>query len=278
MIPAMMSKTAQLSLASSLAVIVQLSAGAAGAETFDCVIEPAVIVDLASPVGGLIDDIAVVRGDIVSKGQVVAKLESGVEMTTVELMALRAGSAAEVDAFRARLALAQSREERLSTLIERGIGTKEELEDAQAAVRVAESEIRLAEMRLRAAQVEMKRAEAVLGQRTIVSPIDGLVLDRMLDTGEYADRDSAVIRIAQLDPLHVEAFLPIDMFARLKPGDTAQVRPAPPISGDYTGELIVVDRVFDAASSTFGVRIEVSNADLNIPAGHRCVVEFAKTE
>ncbi|MEM1340782.1 MAG: efflux RND transporter periplasmic adaptor subunit [Pseudomonadota bacterium] len=274
----MMSKTAQLSLASSLAVIVQLSAGAAGAETFDCVIEPAVIVDLASPVGGLIDDIAVVRGDIVSKGQVVAKLESGVEMTTVELMALRAGSAAEVDAFRARLALAQSREERLSTLIERGIGTKEELEDAQAAVRVAESEIRLAEMRLRAAQVEMKRAEAVLGQRTIVSPIDGLVLDRMLDTGEYADRDSAVIRIAQLDPLHVEAFLPIDMFARLKPGDTAQVRPAPPISGDYTGELIVVDRVFDAASSTFGVRIEVSNADLNIPAGHRCVVEFAKTE
>ncbi|MEL6550934.1 MAG: efflux RND transporter periplasmic adaptor subunit [Pseudomonadota bacterium] len=277
----MKSKTVHLSLASSLALLVQLSgggAGAQGAQTFDCVIEPAVIVDLASPVGGLIDDIAVVRGDIVSKGQVVAKLESGVEITTVELMALRAGSAAEVDAFRARLALAQSREERLSTLIERGIGTKEELEDAQAAVRVAESEIRMAEMRLRAAQVEMKRAEAVLEQRTIVSPIDGLVLDRMLDTGEYADRDTAVIRIAQLDPLHVEAFLPIDMFARLKPGDSAQVRPAPPISGDYTGELIVVDRVFDAASSTFGVRIEVSNAELNIPAGHRCVVEFSEAE
>lgn len=273
-----MSKSLSVSLAVGLACFAQLGAPTAAAETFDCVIEPAVVVDLASPVGGLIDDITVVRGDIVSKGQVVANLESGVEITTVELMALRANSAAEVDAFRARLALAQSREERLSTLIERGIAAKEELEDAQAAVKVAESEIRMAEMRLRSARIEMKRAEAILKQRTIVSPIDGLVLDRMLDTGEYADRDSAVIRIAQLNPLHVEAFLPIDMFAQLKAGDTAQVRPAPPISGNYTGRLIVVDRVFDAASSTFGVRIEVSNEDLNIPAGHRCVVEFAQAE
>ncbi len=46
------------------------------AQEFDCVIEPAIVVELASPVGGLIGEIDVSRGDAVSKGQQIARLES----------------------------------------------------------------------------------------------------------------------------------------------------------------------------------------------------------
>jgi hypothetical protein len=38
----------------------------------------------------------------------------------------------------------------------------------------------------------------------------------------------------------------------------------------------VVDRVFDASSGTFGVRLELPNPNGAIPAGVRCKVEFAK--
>jgi hypothetical protein len=38
--------------------------------------------------------------------------------------------------------------------------------------------------------------------------------------------------------------------------------------------VTVVDRVFDAASSTFGVRLELPNPDYSLPAGLRCRIRF----
>ena len=40
--------------------------------------------------------------------------------------------------------------------------------------------------------------------------------------------------------------------------------------------MSVVDSVLDPASGTFGVRLELANADQSIPAGIRCRVDFAK--
>ena len=37
----------------------------------------------------------------------------------------------------------------------------------------------------------------------------------------------------------------------------------------------MVDRVFDAASGTFGVRLDLPNSDGALPAGQRCIVSFA---
>ena len=39
-------------------------------------------------------------------------------------------------------------------------------------------------------------------------------------------------------------------------------------------KVIVVDRIFDAASGTTGVRLQLANPDGLIPAGQRCVVRF----
>jgi hypothetical protein len=52
------------------------------------------------------------------------------------------------------------------------------------------------------------------------------------------------------------------------------VRPDDPIGGDRSGEVIVVDQVFDAASGTFGVRLRLPNPDDIVPAGLRCRVTF----
>jgi len=53
-------------------------------------------------------------------------------------------------------------------------------------------------------------------------------------------------------------------------GMPATVQPNEPIEGLYVGTVKVVDQVFDAASSTFGVRVELANAGHELPAGHRC--------
>ena len=50
--------------------------------------------------------------------------------------------------------------------------------------------------------------------------------------------------------------------------------PERPIGGSYSAVVKVVDRVIDAASGTFGVRLELPNRERKIPAGVRCRVRF----
>ncbi len=54
----------------------------------------------------------------------------------------------------------------------------------------------------------------------------------------------------------------------------ATVLPEEPVGGEHRAEVTVVDRVVDAASGTFGVRLELPNPDYAIPAGLKCRVEF----
>ena len=54
---------------------------------------------------------------------------------------------------------------------------------------------------------------------------------------------------------------------------TAVVQPEG-IGGRHTAVVKIVDKVFDAASGTFGVRLELANRSGTLPGGVRCQVEF----
>ena len=59
-------------------------------------------------------------------------------------------------------------------------------------------------------------------------------------------------------------------------GDTATVRLESAIGGSYPAKVVVVDRMLDAASATFGVRLELANGERGVPAGIRCKVDLPK--
>ena len=62
----------------SVACVVACTTMAFGA-SFDCIMEPTQMVEVSSPVTGLLDKVHVARGDKVTKGQVLASLESRAE-------------------------------------------------------------------------------------------------------------------------------------------------------------------------------------------------------
>jgi len=262
------------SLALAAALAAAFTAPGAAARSFNCVITPAVTVKLGSPVSGLIDKVYVEPGDLVYVGDKIASLRSEVERTTVRLMEEQAVSMAEVEAQRARVSLAEKRRDRTRRLVERKITAAEELETAEAELEVLTRELAIAEMRQRVAMMELERAREQLSQRTITSTVDGVVTERALYSGEFLHQEAHVVTIAQIDPLTVEAFLPVNLYDRVQPGTAATVRPDAPVIGTYDGVVTVVDRVFDAASSTFGIRIRLANPGLRLPAGHRCTVTF----
>jgi RND family efflux transporter MFP subunit len=263
-------------LARLAAVAAGLAAAPALAEEaeFDCVVDPSETVDLGSAVTGLLKSVLPARGDFVTAGDVVAQLDSTVEEATVALGRLQASSTQEIDAQQTRLDLAEARLARAEELARNGHLPTEQLEQIRGDAQIAAGELARLKLQHEVVQLDLARAEAILAQRQIHSPISGLVAERRLSPGEFVNQDSKIMTIVALDPLYVEAFVPVDYWGRVKLGDVGTVTLEEPIGGAHAAKVTVVDRVFDAASGTFGVRLELPNPDNALPAGLRCQVTF----
>src|SRR5262245_38919749 len=156
-----------------------------GAE-FDCLIQPKMVLKLGTPVPGLISEVLVDRGAIVKKGDVVARLESGVEEAAVALAQARAENEATVRSNLAKLEFQKRKDDRAKQLRKNDTISFAAADEAETAARVAQHELDEARVALQLAKLELTRASEVLKQRTIRSPINGVVVTRALGPGEYA--------------------------------------------------------------------------------------------
>lgn len=225
------------------------AAGRTGGE-LECLVEPFMQVNVGSSVDGVLEQVLVNRGDRVHKGQVVAKLQSGVETAAVKLS-------------KARVEFGRRRAERNEGLFEKQLISAQERDELVTEVRLREE--------------ELKREEEALKLRTIVSPIDGVVVERKLSPGEFIRNDkSVVLRLAQIDPLNVEVVAPAKLFKSVRVGMSGKVSLEPLLPGVYHAKVTVVDKVIDAASGTLGVRLQLPNPNNRIPAGIKCSVVLGK--
>lgn len=257
-----------------LPAVLSVWAASVAAEDYDCLMDPSEVIELGSAVAGLLEDVTVDLGDRVTAGQEVARLVSAIEQSTVELLELRANSTAVVEAQAQQVEMMTRRYERVVALVERGVATQEALDQIEAEMISAQSLLLQAELNRDLALKELARARIALGQRTIHSPIDGVVRERVLVGGEYVGSDDHILKIVRLDPLRIEAFVPVSLFGKVAVGDMATVRPVAPLQGEYPARVISVDPVFDAASATFVLALELANPDGALPAGHRCRLEL----
>lgn len=258
----------------SLAALL-LAAGPALAERFECVVQPSRSVTVGSPVSGVLAEVAVGRGDRVAEGDRLARVEDRVERAAVAVQAARTEDRTRLAAQQARLRFAEARMTRAEELFARGTASQETLDEASAELAVNRAEIDRLETELRLAALELERFRATLALRTILSPLDGVVTERALDRGEYVGQEDWIVEIADLDPLHVEAFLPIAYFDQIAPGMTAEVRLRQPADMVAQAGITVIDRVFDARSGTFRIRLHLPNPDWSLPAGQRCTLDLA---
>jgi RND family efflux transporter MFP subunit len=241
---------------------------------YECVIEPRQVVKVATPSVGVIARLDVDRGDVVYKGQILGTLATGVETATLALAQARATNEYPVKSAEARLKFLQLKLARITALEQKSISTLADLQEAEAEVDVAEQQLKEAKLAKEIARLEVQRDEEIVKQRTLRSEVNGVVVERLLNPGEYRDEHSPILTLAEIDKLRVEVFLPIASYGEIQVGGSAEVRPEPPIGGTYAATVTVVDRVLDAASGTFGVRLALPNPKLLLPAGIRCKILF----
>jgi RND family efflux transporter MFP subunit len=184
----------------------------------------------------------------VRAGQVLAHLNSGVEQASLNLK-------------RAQFDFDQRKVQRNEELFKKNLIPASDKDELETQTRVAE--------------LDVKQQQEVLNLRTIVSPLNGVVIERYLAPGDHVSQEK-ILKLAQIDPLNVEVVVPNELFGMIKPGMSGDIFMEPLLHGGFKARVVVVDRVIDAGSGTFGVRLELANPGNKIPAGLRCSVRFAK--
>ncbi len=236
-------------MAAVLLTLFCIHIGKAGsAEYLEGMIEPYLEVKISSQVPGIIDQVLVERGDLVKKGQVVARLRAGVEKADVQLA-------------EAQVAFSKRKLDRNQELFAKEDISANEKDEIETDFKKGEA--------------LLEEAAAKLEMRSIRSTVDGVVVKRDLAAGEYVG-EKPILTIAQIDPLNVEVVVPVGRYGSIVKGLFAEVRPEAPVGGAYTGRVVIVDKVVDAASGTFGIRVQVPNPNLSLPAGLKCRVRFYK--
>jgi RND family efflux transporter MFP subunit len=240
---------------------------------YEGLIEAPITVTVGSPVAGVLERVSVDRGDLVKVGQVLATLQAGVEKAAMALAETRSLLKGTIKEKKEALEFAKKVQERNRPLHKNRVLSDKEWEEIVTRRNLAEIQLEEAYENLSIAVLEYEQAVKVVDRKTIRSPIAGVVVTRFVDPGEYVETQP-ILEIAQINPLKVEVILPVEMYGSIKPGMSATVKPQAPISGSYETTVKIVDRVVDAASGTFGVRLYLSNPKFRLPPGLKCKVIF----
>ncbi len=245
--------------------------------SMDCLVEPSDVVELGSSVPGLVDQLFFERNNFVKKGDVVAQLDSRVELATLELATARAEIDTSLNLRRENAAFGMRTQKRNQQLFNESTISAQDMDKVKTETYIAQLQARQEEDNRRIAQLEAERARQALERRTIRSPISGVIVEQYKSVGEYIEAEP-LYRIANLDPLHVELILPVEQLDTIQLGMKAEI--TLDISSQEGNKHIAVvksvDRVADAASGTFGVLLSMPNAGLRIPSGVRCSLNLVE--
>lgn len=259
----------------ALAAVLLLAAGARadGVATHGCVVEPARTAEIRAPAPGLIARIHARRGDMVKAGQTLVEIDAAVEQAGAEMARQRAQMQGAEKVATARMDFSRQKAQRQQELAAMNFSSVHERDAAVAETRVAEAEFVDAQENRRLAELEHRRLTEMVRQRTIRAPFDAVVVDRLAQPGEVAQTTEGarpLLKLADVSVLHIEALLPAALWSRMRVGQMHEVQFDAAVGGTHSARVTAVDRVLDPASGSFGVRLELPNPQLKLPAGVRC--------
>lgn len=185
-------------------------------------IQAAQEVSVGAQVSGQIKRLHVKLGDHVTKGQLVAEIDS-----TTQNNALR-NTEAQISLLgaqrQAKLALLHQAElsyKRKQDLFKLDAGSKADLDDAEATLATTRAEIAALEAQIRQASISVDTARVNLGYTRITAPIDGVVVAVLAEEGRTVNAIQSapsIIKLAKLDQVQIKAQISEADVVRVKPG------------------------------------------------------------
>jgi HlyD family secretion protein len=195
-------------------------------------------VDISTKIPGRVVEIVPHEGDLVSPGEVVARIDTS--ETNAQLHQAQASAElarktlttreADVASDQAQEEFANEEMRRTATLIDRGWSTREtydqrrqQLKSADAALRAAQSQVEEAIAAVKTADAKVEELQAVVDDSTIKSPVRGRVQYRLVEPGAVLPPGGKIATVIDLSDVYTTIYLPGPQAGRLKIGDDARV-------------------------------------------------------
>lgn len=180
-----------------------------------------------------VEEITVQAGDVVEKGDVLARLDGEVTRTQIE----------EV---KSQLKLAETRYERQKNLREDNIGSEIQLLEIETQVRSLENQL---------ATLQEQYDNYVMR-----ATIGGTVNRVFIKEGENVGPNGPSFQIANAEALKVTAEISESYINRVETTDSVTIT-LPSIDREITKPIDVVSKVIDPANRTFGIEVYIPNMD-----------------
>ncbi|MGC7841319.1 efflux RND transporter periplasmic adaptor subunit [Pseudomonas wayambapalatensis] len=188
-------------------------------------LQPRRYVDVGAQASGQIRKLHVEVGDEVRKGQLLVEIDPSTQQARLDagrysIENLKAQLAEQ----RAQYLLAQQQFQRQHELASAGATRQEDVQQAQAQLKVTQARIDMYQAQIRQAQASLRSDEAELGYTRIYAPMDGTVVAvdaREGQTLNAQQQTPLILRIARLSPMTVWAQVSEADIGQVKPGMTA---------------------------------------------------------
>ena len=225
-------------------------------------------IDIVPRVAGRIDSVPVKLGDRVRKGQLVAKIEDRELREQInQAQATLEVNKANVVQRENELQVQKNALERVKATFDKGLTARQMLEDAEARYHAAMSQVNVAKAQQSQTQFRIDELRITLSNTSVVSPVDGFVSRRNLDAGAFSGANTVILQVVDIDTVRLVANLIEKGFRKVVPGVEASVQVDTFAGEDFKGRVSRVAPIFDPATRTAQMEIEVPNPGYRLKPG-----------
>jgi membrane fusion protein, multidrug efflux system len=210
-------------------------------------IEAGEAIIVTSEIDGMVTAIPFREGGPVTKGDLIAQLDD-------------AQLKAEVQRAKALFAQTKATWDRVRSIVDQGAGAPQDLDDALAALKVAEANLALAETRLE--------------KTRITAPFSGLTGKRKISHGSFLRAGSAITSLAQIEKLRVTFAIPERILASLKVGAEVNVTTTAFADKPLVGTIDVIEPQLDPLTRNVAVVALLDNRDGLLRPGMSATIDL----
>lgn len=242
---------------------------------------------LASKISGYIKHMAVNSGDTVSKGELLLQMDdtdivAKLNALTAEKEALKK----QKTAMEADLAYLKTNFKRIERLKNEAAATEDEFDRAQSAMNSAEERLNAMNASIKAIDARIQEVNGLLPYTAITSPVNGWVVEKLMDTGSYVNMGVPILKIdSKDDGFWFEANIDQSLANKISKGQKVWISiPAVGLDEPFMATISEIVPQVDLATNTFVVRAEIKQKGIQtgmfgkiaIPTGTRQIIAVPK--
>ena len=217
-------------------------------------IEQAQTVQLTGQVTAQVLQVPVKIGDIVKKGDLLVRWDDRLILATLE------ANRAYVDSSNIKIKDETRQVERYKALQQKNMGTPLELEKSEMSLADAKEALAKATLSLRQAELDLEHVK-------MTAPLDGIVLERLVNPGENTHSDQLVIKLGSLSNVLLAAKIGEDKVHSVQLGLAAEAS-FPAFPGErFEGKVVKIDPNIDPVTRNFTAYVEIKNDDFRLKPG-----------